>query len=363
VEQASVVMFGKMVNARRTNPEDITGETDLVLDKDHGVLKPHEWVGNKKVVTIPRYVPTDKNDPTRWLIFGEVYRGKLDPYRGLPVKGGADLPTYLKGAIAMKNAKTPERLKFFFKYLQDPDIEIANDSLKEFGNSTYKDFLEIVGSLPADKVAGWLTDKNTPGHRIGLYASIVGHASTKKEEHAKLLRSLVQDPENRVSAGVDGILAGQALLQPKEGWQYVKGVLSNNPKSDFNYRYAALRAARFFVDQRPDVLPRKDVIEGVTQLLDQHDIADLSIEELRKWKCWDLTKRILDLKDRPSHDLPVMRRAILRFMICSPMPEAKKYVEEMRKMDEDLVNSAEELLKLEQNTQPRQDPPRPSRSK
>src|SRR5262245_51896188 len=231
VDQAGMVLYGKMVNPRLLNPDFGGGETDLVLDKDVGVIKSHEWLAGKKTVTIPRYIPTVKNDATKFLVFCGIFRGKLDPYRGMPDRSSGDLPKYLKGALEVRKAKTPERLKYFFSYLQNPEVEIANDAMKEFGNATYPEFREMVDGLPADKVAEWLTDRNTPGHRIGLYASIVGHASKKKEEHGRLLRSLVKDPENRMITGVDGILAGQVLLQPKGGWHYLKGVLSNNPKS------------------------------------------------------------------------------------------------------------------------------------
>ena len=87
-------------------------------------------------------------------------------------------------------------------------------------------------------------------------------------------------------------------------------------------------------------------------MLDHADIADLAIEDLRRWKVWDQTKRMLALKDKSDYDLPVMRRAILRFMLCSPTPEAKAYVAAIRKQDEELVISAEEVLRVEQAIPP-----------
>src|SRR5262249_44699270 len=152
---------------------------------------------------------------------------------------------------------------------------------------------------------------------FGLYASILGHSSKNKEEHAKLLLSLVEDPDKRVNSGVDGILAAYVMLKPKEGWQYVRGVLKDS-KQDFLMRYAALRTVRFFVDYRTDIIAKKDSVEAISQLLDQPDIADLAIEDLRKWKRWELTDRILGLKDKDSHDVPIIRRSILRFALCSP---------------------------------------------
>jgi hypothetical protein len=352
VDQAALVLYGKMKNARLANPGLEGGVTDLVLDPAHGVIKPHPWVADKKVVAIPRYIPTGKEEGVPFLVFCDVFRGKLDPYRGLPVKAGDEVPRYLKGAVSVKEKKTPEKLKFFFDWLQNEDLEIANDALKEYGNSSYEDFRQMVHAIPADKVAEWLQDRNTPGYRVGLYASMLGHASKKPAEHAKLLRTLIDDPEKQVSSGVDGILAGQVLLQPREGLEYLRGLLSN-PKREFPLRYAALKAVRFFHDSRPDVIDPKDTVLAAALLLEQKDICDLAIEDLRKWKCWDdYTTYILKLKDRPTHDLPIVRRAVLRFMLCSPLPEAKAYVAEVRKVDEDLVTTAEELLKSEQTATP-----------
>ena len=96
------------------------------------------------------------------------------------------------------------------------------------------------------------------------------------------------------------------------------------------------------------MVPHDDVVEAVTLLLDQPDVCDLAIEDLRKWHCWGLTPRILGLRTKESHDIPIIRRALLRFALSSPSKEAKKYVETQRKEDEQTVTDAEELLKLEQ---------------
>ncbi len=348
VDQAAMVIYGTLTNARPGPAGEFDkGETDLVLEK---VIKSHKSIEGKKKVTLPRYVPTKGNEDVRYLIFCDIFRDKIDPYRGMPVKGG-DMPTYLEGAVKVKEKKVGQRLRFFFDYLNNDDVEIANDALKEFGNADYKDYQGMASDLPADKVAGWLRDPKTPSYRFGLYASVLGHARKNKDEYAKLLRSLVEDPDKKVSSGIDGILAGYVLLKPKEGWEYVRGILGDSSK-EFLLRYAALRAVRFFVDYRSDVMPIKDSVEAISLLLDQADIADLAIEDLRKWKRWEMSDRILGLKGKESHDIPIIRRAILRFALCSPAKAAKAHVEEQRKSDEQLVLDAEELLKLEQTPPP-----------
>ena len=59
---------------------------------------------------------------------------------------------------------------------------------------------------------------------------MLGHCGTGA--HAKLLRDSLDDSQNRNSSGVDGMLAGYIMLQPKQGWDYLKSILSN-PKRDF----------------------------------------------------------------------------------------------------------------------------------
>jgi hypothetical protein len=346
VNQASMVLYGTFTNARAGAAGEFGGgTTDLVIEK---VIKPHKIVENKNKITLDKYVPPVAK--TKWLVFCDVFKGKIDPYRGLPLRTD-DMPNYLAGATKVKDKKNSERLRFFFDYLNNEDQDIATDAFKEFANVDYPDYRDIAPYLPADKVAKWLTDPKTPSFRFGLYASILGHSPNHKAEYAKLLRSLAEDPEKRVNTGLDGILASYVMLQPKEGWQFIRGILKDS-KQEFTARYAALRGVRFYVDYRSDIIPKKDCIEAISQLLDQGDIADLAIEDLRKWKAWDMTDRILALKDKESHNIPIIRRSILRFSLSSPTKAAKAYVEDQRKRDEQSVLDAEELLKIEQqNTQ------------
>src|SRR5438270_627759 len=48
-----------------------------------------------------------------------------------------------------------------------------------------------------------------------------------------------------------------------------------------------------------------------------------------------------------SHDVPIIRRAILRYALSCPKQEAAAYVNQCRKRDPEMVKDTEELLKLE----------------
>jgi hypothetical protein len=335
VATASMVLFGTFSDAKMKE-----GTTNLNIDT---VVKKHELLGDKKAITLERYIPTD-DDKYKFLVFCDIYKGKVEPYHFIAFKNDSDVAKYLKGAQEVKEKEMVARLAFFFPYLDSADQEISNDANKEFGNADYKDVREAAKGMPPDKIAGWLKDPNTPAFRYGLYALLLGHCGNA--EHGKVLRAMLDDPRKRLSTGIDGILVGYTLLQPKEGWKYTHDLLKDSNK-EFALRYAGLRAARWFHNVRTDVVDKKDVETGVSSLLDQDDIADLAIEDLRKWGCWEQTDRILELYGKKSHDIPIIRRNILRFALQSPEKKAAEFVAERRKQDAKSVELAEELLKLD----------------
>jgi hypothetical protein len=344
INQASMVLYGTLENATNENAMG-EGTTDLKIE---AVVKKHDILAGQKTIKLARYLPP-REKGEKYLIFCDVFKGKIDPYRGFPVKPKSNIVKYLEGALKCKDKKIGERLRFFFDYLEDDELEVKNDAYKEFAIADYKDYREMAKDLPADKIAGWLENKDTPSYRHGLYASLLGHCG--KPKHAEVLLKLLVDTERRVTTGVDGLLAGYVLLKPKEGWEFLVGVLSNQ-KKEFPTRYAALRAARFFYDMRSDVVSKKDVIAAVAHLLDQGDAADLAIEDFRRWKVWDQCDKILSLRKLESHDLPIIRRCILRYALCCPSPAAVAYVKAERSRDAEAVNDAEELLKLDTATTP-----------
>jgi hypothetical protein len=338
VTQASMVLYGDLTNA-----DEAAETTDLVIDT---VIKDHPARKGQNTLKLNRFVPVDKDKKNKYLVFCDVFQGKIDPYRGLAVKGDCNMGGYLKGSLGLKDAKPDKRLRFFFDYLDNSDLEISNDAYKEFANADYKDYRDMAKGLPAERVAKWLRDPSTPGFRFGLYASMLGHCGSDKD--ARLLLSLLDDPARRAGSGVDGILAGYTMLKPKEGWKYTRGILED-PKKEFMLRYAALRSARFLWESRPDLVGKKDLAEGVAQLLGQGDIADLAVEDLRKWQCWDMADQVLGLQKTPAYEIPIVRRSVLRFALsCKGNAAAARYVEEQRKKDPQAVSDAEELLKLEE---------------
>ena len=343
VSDASMVLYGTLTNAKLAAGDDGGGTTDLAIET---AIKKHAILGDKKVFSVNKYLPppTDVKDKFKYLLLFDVFKGKPDLIRLVVVKDGSDIVKYLQGALDVQAKGQPARLRFFFDYLDNADIEISNDAYKEFGNADYKDYRDMAKKLPADKLAKWLEDPNTPAFRYGLYASLL--AQCGQEKHGDLLRTKLDDPKFRVGSSIDGVFAGYVILKPKDGWKYLRGILAD-PKQDFMFRYAALRAVRFFWDQRPDVLDKKQLVEGVGLLLDDGTIADLAIEDLRKWQRWEMCGQVLGLFGKKSHDIPIVRRSILRYALSCPGKKAEEFVAAQRQRDKDWVNDVNELLQLE----------------
>jgi hypothetical protein len=371
VQQADFIVLGILTNSQR-DPNDFTrGTTDLIIET---VVKPHSYLVGKKMLRIPRPIPVGpKAEDNKYLVFCSLYTrpvdstaaavvgsvslanfeaAQLDAYRGEQVKEDSKLAEYLKGAIEVKQQDPISRLRYFFNYLDHPDLVISTDAMNEFASADYKEVRELSKNLPADKVLKWLKDPNTPASRFGLYGLFIAHCG--KKEHARNVRELLDDPDRAFSSGLDGILTAYIMLDPTAGWDYLMAKL-RDPKQEFPVRYAGLKVLRFFWEFRPDVVAHDKVLDGMRLLVAQSDMADLPIEDLRKWGQWGETPYIMKFTGEASHkSIPIVRRAILRFALAAPdrYQQAKAYVEKTRQEDPERVKFVEQTLKDEQPRPP-----------
>ena len=79
---AHFVVVGMLYNSKKENGEN-EGVTEAGLLH---VIKNHPSLKNKKHLTLNRYVPT-KRDGECYVLFGEVFKGEVDIYRGIRCSG------------------------------------------------------------------------------------------------------------------------------------------------------------------------------------------------------------------------------------------------------------------------------------
>ncbi|MBI2804121.1 MAG: hypothetical protein HYX68_03955 [Planctomycetes bacterium] len=345
IDSAQMVFFGHFEKARRTNTGLEQGESDFVIER---VYKDHESVKGLKRITIPKYITDSKS---KWLLFGEFYKGKFDANKGTQVTHDSEMIRYVEGIIKLKSKSQPERLRYAFDFLNSPELEVSMDAYREFHRADYRDYKEMARKLPPDTIAGWLQDPKTPSYRYGLYASLLGHCG--KAPHAKLLMEMIEDPEKRRGSGLHGLMSAYMMLEPKKGWTYVKDLVQSADKP-FLIRYAGLQTIRFIREYRLDLLNPKDekaaqneIVKGVAGIMKIPDMADFAIEDMRKWKRWEYCDQILGMFGQKGFSSSVIRKSILRYALQCDTPAARAFCKAQRLRDQEWFDEVRELLELE----------------
>jgi hypothetical protein len=311
--------------------------TDFAADE---VLKPHSGIKVGMIFTIDG---TKGDVGSNFIVFGEEVKGKHDLFKGMELRPGSKLKDYFVGAIKLKDSKREERLRYCFDFLDSKEQDIFMDAFKEFAKSEVKDLAAAAKGLPADKIASKLKDAKDPDARIEIdyYGLLLGYCG--KEEYAKLLRSVAEESVKKKSTRITGVLVGYVMLQPKEGWAYVRALLGD-AKQDWSIRRCAIGVASFMRDNPPESVEAKELADGVAQGLDQADMAFWAINFLRKAKRWDRTAQVLAVYGKKEF---YAEREVLRFALQSPEPSAAAFVKEQRRLDPVFVAETEKFLKME----------------
>lgn len=343
--QARLVLYGTLTNARLAGDDAAGGgKTDFTIKK---VLKSDPILGGRRMIIVPRYLPADPSSPPHFLLFCDIYKDKsgtpaIDPYQGIPVKSEA-LVSYIAGILKLNPADRTAALLYYFKFLDYPDETIANDAFNEFARATDKEIGALAGRLPAAKLRHWLESPQTPAVRLGLYAFLLGGCGGDRE--AALLRAAIEKPNERTTPVLDGFLCGYIQLRPKEGWDLATAVLADDTRP-FLVRYAVLRALTFYHGWRPQET-QLPILRCMAVTIPRGELADLAIENLRRWQWWDLTTEVVAQYPRKTHTAPIVRRSIIRYCLSCPRPEAAQFTADLRRRAPELVKDVEESLQLD----------------
>ncbi len=336
---ARLVLVGTIQSPRLNG--DGTGTSELHLE---AVLRPDPALKDRKVVLLKRYLPvSDPRKPPRFLVFCDVFKGELDPFRGVPLKT-ADAVEYVKKAVALPPNDTAGNLPFFFNYLEHPDPEVARDAFLEFAKATDPEIGQAARKFAPDKLRRWLKDSQTPVERLSVYALMLGACGGPDD--AALLGGMLKENSERVTTAYDGILGGYIHLRPREGWAVALETLRDGRKP-LPVRLAVARTLRFYHGWQPKE-SLSQVLKGFEAMLAQGELADVAIEDLRRFRLWDYTREVLALYGKPGYNSPLMQRAVVRYALSAPQGAATRaFLAERSRAEPDLVKEVEEQLQFE----------------
>lgn len=336
--QSKAVVSGTLKNPK-PNPTGNGGSTEFHFAT---ALKSDTLVEKRTSLVIPQYFPVVGDTSPEYLFFFDDGNGNATVAYGVP--SSAALVKYLTAASKLDPKETAAQLAFYFQHLDAADPTVAADAFAEFAKAPDADILKARSKFDTVKLTRLLTDPKTPDDRVGLLAALLGLCGEGK--HATVFTDLLHEPlTERVSTNLAGILTGYVLLDPMGGWKQLRARLTD-PKSSFDRKLAPLSAVRFLqatrgVDLKAEIL---DVYGG---LVADPDLADLVIEDLRRWAWWDKTAEVLAAWGKPAGEVREVKKAIVRYALTCPKDEAKSFLAGVRKSDAALVEKVEQSLKVQ----------------
>jgi len=336
LETARIILVGTA-----ENPQIASRTTDLRIAE---VLRSDPAFKDKNVISVKQYLPvSDPKNPPRYLVFCDIYKGELDPFRGVPLKS-ADSIEYVRQVLKLDPKDQTGNLLFFFRHLDNPDLEIARDAFLEFAKATDQEIARVASRLDAAKLRSWLKARETPAERLSVYALLLGACGG--EDDARFLKSMLDEANERTVNAYDGYLAGYIHLRPREGWELAHSLLRDGRKPML-IRLAVARTLSYFHGAQPKE-SAAEVQKGLDAMITEGELADIAIEDMRRWGIHDRTRDILGLYGKKGFDAPLMKRTIVRYALsCKDDPAARSFVELRRREDAELVKGVEEELQFE----------------
>ena len=135
-------------------------------------------------------------------------------------------------------------------------------------------------------------------------------------------------------------------LKPREGWDLAHSILRDGRKS-LQQRLAVVRALRFYHGWQPEKY-RATILKALEIMIVQGELADLAVEDLRKWQMWDRTRDIIALYGKKGYDAPLMKNALIRYALCCPSDATvAQFIDARRKDEPDLVKDNEDQLRMD----------------
>ena len=286
------------------------------------MLRSDPAITGKKQLDLGRYLPvSDPKNPPHFLVFCDVNKDKIDAYRGVPIRSAEGLD-YVKKALALDPNDPAGNLDFYFRYLENPDKEIALRRLPGVR----------AGQRPADRPGlGQAVGREAarldqrPADAAGTGQPVRLPAGRLRRRRGRRLPGGPAQRRRRTDGQrLDGYLGGYIHLRPRDGWEKALAVLRDGRKP-LPMRLAVVRTVRMYHGWRPKE-SRDHVLKCLEAMIAQGELADIAIEDLRRWKMWDRTPDILALYGKKGFDAPIMERAIVRYALSCGDEAAKKFV-------------------------------------
>jgi hypothetical protein len=225
-----------------------------------------------------------KHDPSRrdigWDAPQETTRACLDYITQAPAY--ADQPRKL--------------LPYLMQVVDTPDRHIRADLVDEIQDAHVADLRAIISATPRDKLRKRLVGPDTPDELPGLCCYLLGLSGTGSSgtafstgDDVKLLEAKVreQNRDGGYRTGADYMMIGNLLLAGDPGLDRVDAWRIKDRSAPFGETYGAMQALRFLWKNGNGKITHDRLLQSMRLFLDRPELADLAIEDLRRWQDWN----------------------------------------------------------------------------
>ncbi|MCE9608538.1 MAG: hypothetical protein K8U03_26940 [Planctomycetia bacterium] len=231
----------------------------------------------------------------------------------------------------------PQRLAFFQDYFEDADSLLAADSYDEFAKAPYADLKGLKDRMQHDKLIAWIKDPAVSTSRRRLYLCMISVCG--KADDVAFLEAMIRNTDRQIRTALDAMIGSYLALKGPEGMPLIEDLFLKNSKSEYTDTYSAIMALRF-IGQESDVISRERLKEGMRHMLDQPKLADLIVPDLTRWEDWTVMDRLVKLFKDADPDSAWIRLPVINYLRACPLPEAKVRLEELAKLDPEVVKRA-----------------------
>ena len=260
-----------------------------------------------------------------------------------PMKASDRVVTYLR-TIQKLPESGPKRLEFFQHYFEDKESVLAFDAYDEFAAAPYEDVVALKDKMDREQLVAWIKNSDTSTNRRRLYFTMLGICG--KSEDIEMLESYIKSGDRKKQAGLDALIACYLTLKGKDGLDLIVETFLKDKEIEYVDTLAAVSALRFHGTE-VDFVPRKNIVGAIRTLLERPKIADMIIPDLARWEDWSVMEKLVQMFKDSNEDTSWLRVPIASYLRSCPRPEAKKYIEELKKIDPDSIKRADFFLDFE----------------
>ncbi len=339
IKAVDVAVIATLIEAPKrpeTKEGELNVETPVGKFEIVEVLKGADQVAGEKVIEVAYF--DDKPVGTEFLV-----EGAQPPVIAWtpPVALTPRSHKYLSNLMKLP-ADGSERLLYLMDFLGDKEELLASDSYDEFALAPYSALKAIKDKMPHDALVKRVLDPEVVPSRRRLYLTMLGVCGNDKD--LPVLEKLLKEKDPKFKAGLDATVACYLVLRGEKGLPLIEDLFLKQETDEYTDIYSVVMALRILGQEKNGPIPLPRIVQTMRLVLDHPRVADQAIMDLARWQDWTVVDRLVTLFKSDDQDVSSwVRVPVVNYLRACPLPKAKAYLAELRKVDPKAVRQSETL--------------------